>query len=140
MKIYKSKTDKTFIVLEHEERDRLSDKVKQLEDDLEQICEEGRTFEVGINEWDLNALDWLYKMCWWHVYDDSEALDPSIKQVSSFITPILSKVYKQSFYEWLNIEHTGNLDITEMTIFMSEKRRIQIRLDIEHFGPDYVPF
>ena len=140
MYIYKSKTDKTFCVFDHTERDTIKNKIQELEDRLIDISDNGQVREYNINQYDMNALDWLYKLCWNHEFETAEALDPSLKQITTFIDPLIKKVYNITFMDWLNLQHTGTFTLEDMTRFMSEKRREMMKKDIEYYGPDYIPF
>ena len=138
MYIYQSKDNKKFIVLNDDERTELYTLIEKLYSDLQPLSSD-QLEELGINHYDINALDWLQKMCWYYQYDNSEALDPTLKQLTTFINPLLMKVYRKTFFEWTGFMKQEDFTLEDMTQFMSLKRRAKLRIEIEKFG-DYTPF
>ena len=64
MYIYQSKDNKKFIVLNDDERTELYTLIEKLYSDLQPLSSD-QLEELGINHYDINALDWLQKMCWY---------------------------------------------------------------------------
>lgn len=139
MYIYQSKDNKKFIVLNDDERKELYTLIEQLYKDLSNLTDNDLSI-LKINHYDIDALDWLQKMCWYYQYENSEALDPTLKQVTTFINPLLMKVYRKTFFEWTGFMKQEDFTLEDMTQFMSLKRRAKIRIEIEKFGEDYTPF
>lgn len=131
----------TFYMLSNEERFRLTDNIKQLEEDIEEKLESGY-FTVALTKKgtmrnttkslyeickkDLEAIDFLKRMCWFTEYSDSVALDPTKYQIETIVNKLLFKVYKpKSFIQWMEVYlDPTNVSPMDMRNWMDKKRNI----------------
>lgn len=134
----------TFYLLSDEERMRLSDKIEQMERDINAKLKEGyftvaktkkgtlRNTTKSIYEIcgkDIEAIDFLKKLCWFGQFDNSIALDPTKHQIKTIVDKLLFKVYRKEFIHWMEL-YLSNEDVSssDMTEWMDRKRQIYYTL------------
>lgn len=138
----------TFYMLSDEERFRLADKIRQLEVDLEEKLQSGylkpaltkaRTMRVTTKSFyqickkDLEAIDFLKRMCWFNEFPDSVALDPTKHQINTIVNKMLFKIYKpKGFIQWMEVYlDPETVEPHHMRKWMDKKRKIFYTLQKE---------
>lgn len=142
----------TFLILDmKDESFRLEEKVRQLEEDIEEAIETGRLKKEitkggklasrgsGWNKKDEEALVFLKRMTLWCAYPESEGIDPTQWQINTIVNRMLMKVYGRhygQFNNWMQIwVDTTKMDSTELRQRMNLKRKIVAQLKEEGLLP-----
>lgn len=168
MRYYKSKSYESmypgmfasnlFLVMDATERFNLESHIEKLLEDIEDQLESGKLVrhltKTGAlakkgkgtdptkkywNAKDDEAIVFLKRMCWYTVYPESEAIDPTIYQLQTIVEKMLTKIYGMhygQFINWMKLWHdTQGMDATDMRDHMQAKRDLIKSLKVEGMLP-----
>lgn len=141
-------TRNLFYILEDEERFRLADAIEQLEADVNEMVSEGRLKPLYLKDGktlrkkggnqsnlvgkDIEAIDFLKRMCHFTEYPESVMLDITSYQAETIINKLLQKVYYKDFIDWLKLYvDRDKLNPHQMRSLMDRKRDMFFTLQDE---------
>lgn len=130
-----------FYILDHDERFKLKEMIEELESKINEMIIEGRLKPLYLKNGkdlkktggdrsnlvgkDLEAIDFLKRICHFTEYPESVMLDPTAHQVETIVDKLLTKIYGKSFIDWIRVYvDRDKLDAHQMRDWMDTKRSI----------------